>query len=231
MTDEIRAPLIVLAAPRTGSSMVSAIIHSLGISMGDALLEPDRWNQRGYFEDRQLLGLHRVIGFSYEDRRRARLKLPAPNPKPKTKLLARYRKVIDRRARAGHAWGFKDPQFVFLAKALLPLFKPAPIKFVVTRRDASESIPSIARMLNLTQKEGEEIIGEYLAKLSHLVNGGVADVCGNQCEFLVVDYAEAIDNPGATVERIAQFVGTQVTPTAAATIDKTLYRQRAASRL
>lgn len=51
------APIVVLGAARSGTSMVAGLFHEHGVWVGDCR-EPDEYNERGYFEN---LALKRVL--------------------------------------------------------------------------------------------------------------------------------------------------------------------------
>ena len=51
-------PLVVAGMHRSGTSMIASILSAAGVAMGDALLEADRANPLGYFEDTAFLSLH-----------------------------------------------------------------------------------------------------------------------------------------------------------------------------
>ena len=52
-------PIIVLGAPRSGTSAVAGILHNLGVFMAKHFGDlPDKDNPRGYYEDRDFIDLH-----------------------------------------------------------------------------------------------------------------------------------------------------------------------------
>lgn len=69
----MREFVFVLGAPRTGSSCLSGCIYSCGVDLGASLSTvKDRHNERGYFENEEILNFNRAVfrslGFNWHDR-------------------------------------------------------------------------------------------------------------------------------------------------------------------
>lgn len=104
--------IVIAACHRTGSGLVSSMLSSLGVAMG----QPDPQTARSpdeLWEDQDFVRLHRGFFREIENGvyRASRWRYPAPIL---TAMLA-----ADWRALAAHRakqplWGFKDPRFVFL---------------------------------------------------------------------------------------------------------------------
>jgi glycosyltransferase involved in cell wall biosynthesis len=56
-----QGPIIVAGMHRSGTSLVAAFLSSSGVRMGETLLEADRDNPRGYFEDVEFLEFQRSL--------------------------------------------------------------------------------------------------------------------------------------------------------------------------
>ena len=54
-------PIVVLGMHRAGTSVVANILHRIGISMGNELLDSDGFNPNGYFEDKDFLWINKGI--------------------------------------------------------------------------------------------------------------------------------------------------------------------------
>jgi len=101
---------------RSGTSMVGGMLASLGVDMGRNLIPADSANQRGYFEDADVVAFHgrmfrrlmpkAAVGHvdwgwaENAELDRARL----------AELDAEARDVVARRTRPDGCWGFKDPR-------------------------------------------------------------------------------------------------------------------------
>ncbi len=101
---------------RSGTSMVGGMLAELGVDMGPRLIPADSANQRGYFEDADVVAFHGQIFQSL---------MPADsighvdwgwaeNGLVDCKRLLDYREhaqaLVNQRAQKGGNWGFKDPR-------------------------------------------------------------------------------------------------------------------------
>jgi hypothetical protein len=117
---------MVLGMDRSGTSLCASVLQALGMSLGPDLLPGDRFNERGYFEDREIWRVHErllaVLGRSWDTLAAAR---PFPPLWWQSKSLETFREQLKQIAQARSAaggsaiWGFKDPRTVLL----LPLWK------------------------------------------------------------------------------------------------------------
>jgi hypothetical protein len=209
----------VLGVPRSGTSMVAGLVHHLGVPMGSDLLPADRWNQQGYYEDRQFLSIHRVMSFPHGDDERIAMNMPADTLRADPHTLARYRRIVRARCDQHPDWGVKDPRLCFLFGDLVEA-KPAtaPLKVIVTRRPAADSIASVMDMFQFPNSAATALVGAYGRKLAaHFVEfPAVAK--------LEVDFDAALGDPVATVAKVAEYLGRPVTKAARQWINPGLRR-------
>src|SRR6185295_1693401 len=108
--------LVVAGMHRSGTSLLASLAAAAGVDMGDRLLEADRANPLGYFEDLGFLSLqqrmltdctpaddggHRDWGWTENERLdRQRFSL----------YRKEARSLIESRQAAGQPWGWKDPR-------------------------------------------------------------------------------------------------------------------------
>jgi hypothetical protein len=130
--------LIVVGFHRSGTSLLTQLLHTAGLFVGDQLLGALPSNPYGHFEDREVLEIHRAImdygGMNWQ----------ADRPQEFYIAPERWREMEDlvSRRRARHVnWGFKEPRvclFLGVWKYLLP-----EAKFVVIYRDPTECVRSM----------------------------------------------------------------------------------------
>jgi hypothetical protein len=108
--------LLVAGFHRSGTSLVTRLLHQAGLFVGDTLLEPLRSNPYGHFEDSEVVTIHEQIlqdnGMGWQVTQRW---VP-------TVGSTRWQSIesLVRRRRAAHQfWGFKDPRL----SLFLPLWK------------------------------------------------------------------------------------------------------------
>ncbi|HSG39507.1 MAG TPA: glycosyltransferase [Thermoanaerobaculia bacterium] len=116
----MKSPIVVAGMHRSGTSLVASILSALGVDMGERMLEADRNNRRGYFEDLSFLDLNRRML-----RAAAR---PDDGGHPdwgwtESETLDRRRfqereaeasSLAGHRAGSGGLWGWKDPRTTLL---------------------------------------------------------------------------------------------------------------------
>ncbi len=138
-------PIVVLGMHRSGTSVVANILNRVGISMGEEFLDPDGFNPKGYFEDKNFLWINKGIfenasGIWYEP----------PSVKEIKKGGEKFEKAIKkavskRRQKAGlNSWGWKDPRNCLTCWNYYPEILDA--RFIVVVRRFAD----IRRSLNTT---------------------------------------------------------------------------------
>ncbi|WP_228759589.1 MULTISPECIES: sulfotransferase [Idiomarina] len=209
--------IVVLAYPRTGSSLCMQTLKLLGAHVAGEAKRPDLdidGNPKGYYEDMRVLGkgLNAQIINEYQA-------IKAHNIAFKLSYAPLH---------PNHKRTTPEQQVAFL-KQLSP-------RFILTVREPLESIMSVQRwsdstcpkeqFIRITQKlkKYKENIETILKVLhdNHWLNP-------NNC--LVQNYHDAIQNPTAYVERLADFAGLapshEQIASARANIDPALFRYKA----
>lgn len=146
MTDE----LIITGFHRSGTSMVTQLLHSAGLFVGDDLLGARPSNPYGHFEDRAVVSLHDAILRDND------LNWQVGEPLIPSVLPDRWaaaRGLVQQRRATHKRWGFKDPRvclFLGMWKHLMPS-----AKFLIVFRSAVSSAYSLERR-HATQMFGGE---------------------------------------------------------------------------
>lgn len=124
---------VVLGVPRSGTSLVAGILHTLGIDMGEGYLQPaDANNPAGYFEDLRIQRLNKQItGIRYGTGQ-------PPDIDAEKKMA--YRDLAAECQRRP-LWGMKDPRLCFTLHWVTPYLKDA--RLIVVRRDLKASAESM----------------------------------------------------------------------------------------
>ena len=107
-------PLVITGMHRSGTSLATRLLQTVGLAVGDELLGPHQSNPFGHFEDVGILDLHREVlhrcGYamlSGED---------VPHPEMSEFERAWAQRLVAERSGRG-AWGFKDPRTVLFLDA------------------------------------------------------------------------------------------------------------------
>lgn len=134
------ATLIVAGFHRSGTSLLTELLHSAGLFVGDDLLGALPSNPYGHFEDREVMGLHEAVlrdnGFNWQV---DRVFMPYVGP-------ARWQAMqsfVDRRRARHLLWGFKDPRVCFFLPVWHHLIPEA--KTVILYREPAACVSSLHR--------------------------------------------------------------------------------------
>jgi len=134
--------ILVLGMHRSGTSLVSAILHTLGVNMGERFRPPDAHNSTGYYEDLDWRDLNQSIlkhcGASW-------YRLPAPTrlANARWEFNTQIERLVERKS-ISPLWGFKDPRTAITIPIIAP-YLPADTRFIFIRRDMPEVVASLMR--------------------------------------------------------------------------------------
>ena len=174
---------LVLGTPRSGTSLVSGILHTLGINMGDDLMDGDEMNPAGYFQDWEFEELFSDLEFMP-------LSIPQDHP-DRVKL----RQIISRNFASKSMWGVK----LRLAPLVLDEFLGlGQVKIIVTNRTITKSIASLQRWSEPWDQDPAEVITRSKATIINSVKDK---------PHLVVDFDDLVNHPVVGTARIASFAG------------------------
>jgi hypothetical protein len=148
--DLVPTEIIIAGFHRSGTSMVTQLLHAAGLFVGDDLLGAVPSNPYGHFEDREIVKLHdRILQDNGVTWQTARPLTPHIGP---TRWREAARIITERRI-ARDLWGFKDPRaclFLGMWKHLLPA-----AKVLLVFRSAVDSAYSLERRHSTQYFDGE----------------------------------------------------------------------------
>jgi len=104
--------IVVLGMHRSGTSMVSSMLHTMGVSMGTKFIEADEHNVLGYWEDRKPLEINKDILYSVKGNWKKMVTKREIEPLYDAYGTRMKNFVSDREGKTGSMllWGFKDPR-------------------------------------------------------------------------------------------------------------------------
>ncbi len=198
--------VVVLGTHRSGTSLVTGMLHTLGVRMGPPGAD-DRWiypswaNPTGQFENPEFTDLlHRFLDFDGEEPRWD------PAWDDLSGRTATYLPEFARLVRRTESdlWGWKHPWSLLVLEPLLPeLHGPT---FVVVRRNLSEVIDSLHRRDGLSAPEAERVTQELWHRMDRIL------AAHPEVPTLAFDYTDVSKDPDGTVTRLVEFVGVTSTP-------------------
>lgn len=196
--------VVVLGTHRSGTSLVTGMLHTLGVNMGppgpdEAWIYPNWANPTGQYENPEITDLlHKFLDFDGEEPRwdpawedlteRARAYRPAF-----LGLFARTRSEL---------WGWKHPWSLLVLDDLVGEL-PNPY-FVVVRRDLHEVVDSLHRRDGLTRAEAEKVSRELWARMEAILRHHP------EVPTLAFRYEEILADPRAAAQALVRFLGLSV---------------------
>jgi hypothetical protein len=148
--------LIIAGFHRSGTSLLTQLLHSAGLFVGDELLGAMPSNPYGHFEDMEVLELHRAIlerhGDDWQWDRATSFYVGADH-------WEAMRTLVQKRNLKHRNWGFKDPRaclFMGHWKYLMP-----DAKVVVVYRDPGECVRSMESRHAAAYLRGERPIERH----------------------------------------------------------------------
>ena len=192
--------VIILGMHRSGTSMLSSIVHTLGISMGPAK-DLKRSNPKsqpyGYWEDQSFVSLNcqiiKVAGGHWH-KPPGRLKILTASMEHRDKIS----ELVEKRKERNN-WGWKDPRNCLCIECYQYVFKPEDnVKYIHIIRGRQ----AIAQSLIKRGEKGEADMWEQLA-YEH--ERRVRDFLNRyQVSRYTVAYEDVLRHPGYEVGRLAQ---------------------------
>lgn len=145
----VNPTVVVLGAPRSGTSLLASWLHHSGVSMGSDFLAPDDGNPSGYYEDSDFLNLQRQflarsaakVGRLLED---STLRDERFDRDLEEGDREAAHELVESRMSDGKPWGWKDPRtcyFLGFWDGLLPK-----AQYLLTYRHPLETCASLLRM-------------------------------------------------------------------------------------
>jgi hypothetical protein len=189
---------LVLGVPRSGTSLVSAVLHRLGVSFAPWKMVGEGWHPRDEsYEDAEL----EQWGDKFLDE----------NLQPKDPAYyAQLQLLICQREAAAIDWGISHYYLNFVVDKFLAACS-MPVKLLRTQRPLKASIASYAARLGV-DTDIERTILDVDKKLSEFLDR-------SSLPILTIEFNRLIDEPESEVTRIASFIGREPAAAAIENID------------
>jgi hypothetical protein len=179
--------IVVLGAPRSGTSALTGTLHMLGVEVGEHLLPAGSSNPRGYWEHREITVIHdrllQSLGRSWSDAR------PLPEGWLETRAAAgaarRIRDVLNRDFAGKALWAIKDPRLCRLVPLWRPMLRDLGVepRYILALRAPDESIASLQRGIRFTRHYAELLWLRYVLE---------AEAATRDCRRTIVHYDDLL---------------------------------------
>jgi len=215
MSSSPNPPIIVLGAPRSGTSLIAGVLHSRAIAMGSDLLKPDSGNPHGYFEDIDFIDFHRQllartaasVGRVFED---STMREQAFDFEPTPADITTAKALIEQRSELS-SWGWKDPRtclFLPFWRKLLP-----DARFIIAYKHPLEMSASLLRMGKNWDLALDPLIAVrswtfYMSETLKLIR----EIPQEQC--FIANTGSLINDPATLIKRLKEWGINQIDSTA-----------------
>ena len=140
----LKDPILVTGCARSGTSLVSAIIHDAGASGGNIVMNPSVYNPTGFYENHEIIsaidkGILREAGFDPLGQNG----VPPADLPGKDIRAGMFRIAADQGIRPGETWFFKDAKLLLVFRSYVESFPDS--KIVLVRRQANSIVKSCMR--------------------------------------------------------------------------------------
>ena len=215
MSSSPNPPIILLGAPRSGTSLIAGVLHSRAIAMGSDLLKPDSGNPHGYFEDIDFIDFHRQllartaasVGRVFED---STMREQAFDFEPTPADITTAKALIEQRSELS-SWGWKDPRtclFLPFWRKLLP-----DARFIIAYKHPLEMSASLLRMGKNWDLALDPLIAVrswtfYMSETLKLIR----EIPQEQC--FIANTGSLINDPATLIKRLKEWGINQIDSTA-----------------
>jgi len=200
MSNGTKRAIVVLSSGRAGTSLLMQVLGGLGMSLSERLIEGRYENPDGFFEDTDIVRLHKRI-FAETGLKGV---LPLPSGWLEADVVNNIRQELQRLVhrqleQATSIWGFKDPRtctFLPLWLKILNAEKVNP-SFILAMRDPSSVISSFLRLYNISADLAELV---WLCRTCDALHYSAADC-------YIVHYEDWFNHPARLGTELLGYTG------------------------
>lgn len=151
--------IFIMGMHRSGTSLVTGLLHKCGLYLGNNLLMGAKDNPTGHFEDRRFINLNNQLLISNGGTWRK----PPAYIEWNKKIILKIHNFIDSFPE-NKIVGFKDPRICITFPVWYHLIEPEPIEVVFVHRPASEIASSLKKRNNMPISMGLKLAKTYLER-------------------------------------------------------------------
>lgn len=194
-----RRIIVVLGVHRSGTSALTKGLETMGVSLGNTLISPNIFNEKGYWEDSDFHGLNLEMLNAFDVRFRRILPIDQEEIMILCQkgYLARASALLCEKLSSNHLLGIKDPRFSILLPFWRKVFNQCEVhaSFVIALRHPWNVAACQEQFKNQHQEKSLWIwISYILSCLEH----------SQGTERNIVDYDELLKNPVHQMCRVAK---------------------------
>ncbi len=193
---------IVAGMHRTGTSLAARMLEVFNISLPGELVGPAADNEKGFFEDREIVSINdelfHLLGLRWDSLHGFGLQAGDFDAAVYDRVKAKAESLLAERHGQATNWGFKDPRVSRLCGFWFPLFNKLNIDYriVIPFRDPEQVVGSLAKRNQFAHQKSRLLWLNYLLDLIHIT----ADV-----PRVFFNYESALNDPRKLLSRLAHF--------------------------
>lgn len=197
--------VVICGMHRTGTSTITKSLETLGINLGNNLLEPMAGvNEKGFFEDRDFININEEILKRFNSSWHSLVCVPQKKllSNEVKDLREQALKLTSSRIQLFPRYGIKDPRFSILLPFWQDIFNELNLKvwYILPCRDP------ISVALSLQKRDEFSFAKSFYLWQQHILSS--IEYTTDQ-DLLVIDYNRVIDSPAGEIRRLADFLGVQ----------------------
>lgn len=191
--------VLILSAPRSGSSCLAGCVQLCGVSLGTVTAIKDKWNAKGYFENK------RLHDFNVDTLPPVFFGSNSLNKKQINETLNQVddlKRLIEREFETYEVFAIKDPRILLLEKLYLKVLSELNIsvKILALHRDHVQASGSAIR----GPWGGKHNIAKAHLKFERLL----VKMC-EHTTHMHVNFEDLLDYPVETMKDAADFIGVE----------------------
>lgn len=158
--------VFIMGMHRSGTSLVTGLLHKCGLYLGDNLLMGAKDNPKGHFEDRKFININNQLILSNGGHWRR----PPDRIIPQEKHI-RQAKALLESFPGDKICGFKDPRICLTFPFWHHITSPEPIEVVFVHRPGSEIAQSLKKRNGMPLNMGLNLYKTYIERASAALQG------------------------------------------------------------
>ena len=197
-----RKAILIVGMHRSGTSVLARVVNLLGANLGQSFIPPKEDNVRGFWENREILGLHEEFLANISCRWHDPILLPATwrRDEPAGQFQEALRQLLEKQFDNHALIAVKDPRLSILAPLWLPVLADLSIEplFLVSIRHPVAVAASLAR------RDGFSPSHSHLMWLQHMME---ASCTSGRGRHIFVHFETFLNDWRAMVSQMSDRLG------------------------
>lgn len=194
-----REVVVVLGVGRSGTSLAMQALKNLGVRVSENLIPPDVSNPRGFYEDADIVEIHKNLLSALATSPAMPLPEGWMNRPEAKRALKELKAIVEANVSQGQGpWAFKDPRTATFLPLWILLFNQLKIvpRFILAVRRPEAVIESFAQQYGNDQAFAELIYLQRTLDALHYTS----------TDCFILSYERWFEGPAEALQEMAEFV-------------------------